>query len=249
MIPEPRDSLLRFVAYLAEEPGMFRVLTARKHEILPYHEAEPVAQVIEDVLFVEPSPPHTEHVHVGIPRHPEEAVVCRRRDPRDETVGGYPVRPLAEDLAAVHFHDERLSPGVPVLQEPDTPDAEPDLPLVENFLPRNEREDRRVEGLFTLTARPPEMGIRNADREFCFSLAHLLRVLGRTVGAAEGEAKRKGAPARRADTRRKLDDSPLPRHGDNFRRRIHETASGIGFEGDSPPDPRSCELRPPVPAK
>src|SRR5829696_7477452 len=93
-----------------EGAGFFGVDGAGEHEVLPDEEAHGVAQVVEDVVFVDASAPDPEHVHVGVASRGKEVLIAFAFDGADEGVGGDPVRAAGEDRRAVKHEPEEARP-------------------------------------------------------------------------------------------------------------------------------------------
>src|SRR6266513_1085820 len=81
---------------------------AAEHEVLPYHDAEFVADIVEVVGFVISTAPVPDHVHVGVTRRLKNLAVLRGRDAGGETVEGNHVGTLGEYWNAVHDEGEAL---------------------------------------------------------------------------------------------------------------------------------------------
>ena len=101
------------VACLGRDVGEER-LVARdhrvgEHEVLPDQNPEFVGQVVESVGLVNPSPPHAQHVHVGVGRRLEQPSVAQSVGPGREVIGGDVVRSLHEDRHAVDLDVEALT--------------------------------------------------------------------------------------------------------------------------------------------
>src|SRR5215218_8095728 len=93
-----------------EGAGFFGVDGAGEHEVLPDEEAHRVAQVVEDVVFVDAPAPDSQHVHVGLARRPNEVLVTFVGNGAHEGVSGDPVRAAGEDRCAVKHEPEEASP-------------------------------------------------------------------------------------------------------------------------------------------
>jgi len=93
-----------------ERGGFLGVDGAGEHEILPDEEAHRVAQVVEDVLFIDAAAPDAQHVHVGVAGRGDEDLVAFIGDGADEGVGGDPVGAAGEDRYAVQCEPEKARP-------------------------------------------------------------------------------------------------------------------------------------------
>ena len=65
---EPSYLMIDLGAHLGEEIRRRRIEVAGEHEVLPDQQAELVAEIVEEILFVEAAAPHADHVHVGVGR-------------------------------------------------------------------------------------------------------------------------------------------------------------------------------------
>ena len=93
------------------------VAHAGEHEVLPDHEAELVAQLVEIVGLVLAAAPDAQHVHVGGAGALQQVAHRGGGDARGDGIGWNPVRPHRRDVAAVHPHLEIVIDGV-LLDDP-----------------------------------------------------------------------------------------------------------------------------------
>ena len=54
-----------FLAHTLQPFTLSRIGTAGKHEVLPHHQSHLVAEVIEQVILIDATTPHANHVHIG----------------------------------------------------------------------------------------------------------------------------------------------------------------------------------------
>jgi hypothetical protein len=57
-----------------------RVVDASEHEVLPYEDSVFVARLVEGILLVGASTPHTQHRHLGTLGEVDESADCCGRD-------------------------------------------------------------------------------------------------------------------------------------------------------------------------
>ena len=90
-----------------------------EHEVLPDHDAELVAQVVELVGFVVAAAPMADHVHVGVDGRLQDLAVLLRGDAGGEAVEGNDVGAFAEHRDAVDDELEGASPLVGLATQDD----------------------------------------------------------------------------------------------------------------------------------
>src|SRR4029077_18632683 len=73
-----------------------------EHEILPDHDAQFIADVIEVVRLVVATAPVPDHVHVSISRRLQNLPMLRRRDASWEAVEWNYIRALGKDRNPIH---------------------------------------------------------------------------------------------------------------------------------------------------
>lgn len=103
---EPAHLVIDLDRYIVEEILGRGVEVAGEHEILPDHEAQPVAKIVEMILLVEAAAPDADHVHIGGFGRLQQILGLLRRRQRKQRVGRDPVGAAAEDLAAVDLEGE-----------------------------------------------------------------------------------------------------------------------------------------------
>ena len=137
----------------------FRVGGARHGEVLPHHDPEFVAQVIQQVRLVQTPSPDAQDVHTGIDCIANAPTVVVRGQSRGEAVVRDPVRTLGQDGAPVDSQREGRTDLVRLLHR--TCGAEPDaVAHCIEFGPVciTEGHLNCVQGLLTVSSRPPQGG-------------------------------------------------------------------------------------------
>src|SRR5690606_5261277 len=109
---QTRHVVARLVLEAPAERLVLRVARAGGREVLPDHDAELVARVVEGVVLVDPAAPDAQHVHVRLARLPDAPAVALACDAVREAVVGNPVGALAEDAAPVDPQVKRGAPGL-----------------------------------------------------------------------------------------------------------------------------------------
>ncbi len=111
------DLILDFRRNAFEEIRRRRIEIAGKHEILPDHQAKPIAEVVEPVRLVETTAPDSDHVHIRVNGGLKQILDPFRADARHERIGGDPVGTTAEDLAAIDAERKTAAGFVRIGQE------------------------------------------------------------------------------------------------------------------------------------
>ena len=163
MAPQTLDGPGGLLPHIREKGLVPRVHRAGEHEILPHHDARLVAEIVEEIVFVDAAAPDPQHVHVRRRRVPDEALVTLQFDTTGEGVERHPVRPLHEDRNPVHLETEGLSIAVRFCYEPGFPYPGPLVGHVDDAAVGGKLDDQVVEVLPSVPSRPPEPGL--TDRE------------------------------------------------------------------------------------
>ena len=66
MIADARNVIDDLRSHGLQKAVICRVHRASEHEIMPQQDAVPVAEIIKLVVFIDPSSPHAQHVHVRL---------------------------------------------------------------------------------------------------------------------------------------------------------------------------------------
>src|ERR1019366_9460011 len=110
MIPQPFYLFCDFRAHVLLECRITRHHGAAEHEILPHHDAQFVADVVEVVGLVIAAAPMADHVHVRIPRRLQDLAMLRWSNASREAVEGNHVRAFRENRNSIHDKSETSSP-------------------------------------------------------------------------------------------------------------------------------------------
>ena len=94
-----------------------------EHEILPDHDAELVAEVVEILGFVIAAAPVADHVHVGVACGLQDAAVLFGGDARGEAIEGDDVGAFTEDGDAIDDELERAAPLIEIAAKNDGAEA------------------------------------------------------------------------------------------------------------------------------
>ena len=194
-----------------QEVGRRRIERAGEHEVLPDHQPQLVADLVEPVRLVAPAAPDPDHVHVGIGGGLQQVAHGLPGDPAGQRVGGNPVGPLGEDVAVVDAEAEAAARVVRLAHQFDA--AQPDAP----GLPHIAHGDRQVvEHLSALPRRPPELRVLDGEDR-------LHRGAGLQRPALAGEAD---------------GDLPARTVRDGGRHANLDPTIGVGLVNHDPVDPR-----------
>ena len=170
-------------AHAGEEVLVARIGGAGEHEVVPDHDAELVAGLVERGMLELAAAPHAHHVHVGRLRVAEQLAVVAVL-PVLERVARNPVRALAEDALAVHG-DRHLAALLAVHGVGRGVHVVDHLELAEADAARDRRlAERRaevVERLVARAVRPPEARTVHLQRE-----RHLVRAARERHAAGGG---------------------------------------------------------------
>src|SRR5258706_5068023 len=112
MISQPFYLLRDFLADIFLECEVSGHHRASEHEVLPHHDAEFVADVVEVIGLVVSAAPMPDHVHVRIARGLQDFAVLRGSDARLEAVELNHVRAFGENRNAIYDKRETLAPLV-----------------------------------------------------------------------------------------------------------------------------------------
>lgn len=112
-----------FLADVVEEGAVGGVEGAGEVEVLPHHDAQRVAEVVEEVGLVDAAAPDAEHVEVGLFGGGEKVAVLllERGGENGEGVARYPVGALGKEGLSVLVEGEGLADGVGFLSQLDVP--------------------------------------------------------------------------------------------------------------------------------
>src|SRR5450631_3100774 len=110
MVAQPLHLELRFTFYFLFEGIRPRLPIVTEHEVLPDHDAEFIADIVELFGLVITAAPMTNHVHVGVTCRLQHLPVLRRRYAAGEGVERDHVRAFAKYWNAVHVDLERPAP-------------------------------------------------------------------------------------------------------------------------------------------
>ena len=173
VVPQTPHVVDRLAPHVVEESRVPRVERAGEHEVLPHHHPPFVAQVEEEILFVNPPAPDAEHIHVRLRRRIDDRPVAGRVDPRRKDVLRNVVRPFDKTRNAVHIELETcpLAHAVRLLHQLDFSHADPlRVPIQQVALLVRHECPHGVEVGLAHAVRPPELrmddGERDLDRRF-----------------------------------------------------------------------------------
>ena len=119
MIAQASKLVLRFGGDVLLERIGARLPVVAEHEILPDHDAEPVAHVVELIGFVVAAAPVPDHVHVGVHGGLEHLSILFGGNAGGETVERDDIRAFPEDRDAVDRKLEGAAPLVGIAAQDD----------------------------------------------------------------------------------------------------------------------------------
>ncbi|OQC22779.1 MAG: hypothetical protein BWX70_03034 [Verrucomicrobia bacterium ADurb.Bin070] len=184
----------QFRAHLLQKRAVRGIQRARKHEVVPDHQAQLVAKLVKGVILELAAAPQTDHVHVRVARRRQQVAVALRCLTLRQTVTGDPVRPLAEEILPVyserHTHAGtcRRVAGIRLVDHLDCPQPQPPREGV-----RADRHREVIEMLSARAARPPQL--RPLDHHRRREAIHARLQRHRSSHACLAERDRQGAVA------------------------------------------------------
>ena len=128
-----------------------------EHEILPDHDAELVAEVVELLGFVIAAAPVANHVHVGVAGGLQDAAVLFGGDARGEAVEGDDVGAFAEHGDAVDDELEGASPLIEIAAKDDGAEAGARGSLIFSAIADLELGIELIKRLRAVAGREPEL--------------------------------------------------------------------------------------------
>ena len=174
VVPAAGDHLLGLVLDVAEELGVVGgpVVDAGGglNELLPDHDTQPVAGVVEGRLLKQPSAPDAQQVRVRVGGHADPPIILPLRRAAVELLNRAPVPALDEYALAVDLEAVGEGPfgRVVVLDRSYAPDAEGDRALVDHGAGFVEQGHLGlVEGLAAMAVRPPQLRAIDAEASGC----------------------------------------------------------------------------------
>jgi len=136
-----------------------------EHEILPDHDAELVAEVVELLGLVIASAPVANHVHVGVACGLQDAAVLIGGDARGEAVEGDDIGALAEDGDAVDDELEGAAPLIEIAAKYDGAQAGARGSLIFGAIADLDLGVELIERLRAIAGREPELWGSDLDGE------------------------------------------------------------------------------------
>src|SRR5580698_2158572 len=112
MVAQAADLVFGFSLHRELETVGPRLPVVAVHEVLPNHDAELVADLVELVALVVAATPMANHVHVGVASRLKDAAIVRRRDAIRKAVEWNDVRAFGEDGYPV---DDKLKAAAPLV--------------------------------------------------------------------------------------------------------------------------------------
>lgn len=180
---EAHDVLAGLGLHLAAQRLLLRVGGAGEGEVLPDHEAELVAGVVEGVVLVDAAAPDAYEVDVGIGGLGEAGAVALGGDAGGQDVVGDPVDAACEDADAVDDEGEAGAVFVGAAVDLDGAEADSVLPGVQRPVAFEERQLDVVQRLFAVSAWPPEVCVGDVQGECgCVALEGRVRLDARHRG-------------------------------------------------------------------
>ena len=251
---EPRDLRPRLQLDLLGQRRL-RVGRAREHEVLPHEQPDAVAEVVEEVVLVDPAAPDAQHVHVRVARGGDQLLVAVGLHRAHERVRGDPVRAAREDPDAVEHEAEEARArllGVGPLVELERAHADPALARVDLVAVGEQRDAEVVQRRLAEVVRPPqrrvgerEVGGRRGRRAGSRSRAPARR---RRATAAPSPAASSPSPANRSASTSTSTSASRPMRE---RREVHarQRRLALAAQLDRAPEPDRRQPRAPVPAE
>lgn len=200
---EPDNVVAGLGLDLTAQRLLLRVGGAGEEEVLPDHEAQFVAGVVEGVVLVDAAAPDPYQVHARVGRLAQPGAVALRGDPGREDVVGDPVHAACEDAFAVDDEGESGAVRVRRAVHFHGPEADPPVPGVEGALFAtgtggffDEREFQVVQGLAAVAAGPPQVGVGHLKCQHHVRPLHRAARLGESASDGGAHGERAGRPLR-----------------------------------------------------
>src|ERR1700687_1665613 len=163
MITQALHLLDHLLPHVFLEGGISRDHGSAEHEILPDHDAQFVADVIEVVRFVIPAAPVPDHVHVSISRRLQNLPMLRGRDASHEAVERNYIRTFRKDRNTIHYKGKAFPPLIQIAAQFKRAQSGAQFGgVLDNrslALREGERCKELVERLLTISVRIPKTGI------------------------------------------------------------------------------------------
>lgn len=266
---QAHDVLARLGLELAAQRLELGVGGAGGGEVLPHHDPQLVAQLVQPFGLVQPAAPDAQGVHPGLERVGDARAVVLLGQAGGEAVVGDPVRALGEDRAVVDHDREGGADLVGLLDHPGGAEADPVLAGIEQPLLRIAQLDRHgVPGLVAVAAGPPQLRVRGGQAQ----VELVVRGgAGAAVDVSAGRVQQAGGEGhggvveqvRPLDERRQRDHAAAAadavvgaglrgsRRGLDRDLRAHlvQARRGPLLQPDRPGDPAGDQHRSPVPAE
>ena len=168
MIAQPLDLFRHFLADVFLKGGIAGHHGSAKHEILPDHDSQLIADVIEIVGFVVAAAPVADHIHVSIAGRLQNLPMLRRRDTGREAVKRDYIGAFGEDWDAIHHEGETLAPLIGFAAQLERTEAGAQFEAVFHigFLAfgQGDGADKFVQRLRPVSIREPEFRVGDTER-------------------------------------------------------------------------------------
>ena len=218
------DALLKGRGQVVEGAGI--------HEILPDHQSQLVANIIEEIIRVIAAAPYADDVEMGQGGVLQQAAGALGGDAAEDIVLGNVIRAHGEHLHPVDLVAEGFAPFVPFPANGQRPQANATLPGAAGHLRPN-----GIQRLPAIAVGPPQAGMVNHD-------VPAVAAPGLPIGRGHGDGHRRVPFQLRAEAQGNPARLVLL---------LHQNAEDAGrihqLQFDVPPDARVGQAGPPVPAK
>ena len=160
MIPDPPHHIAHLGVHLGQKCGRRRVEMTGKHEVLPHHQPQLVAQIVKPVRLVPPAAPDPDHVHMRIDRRLQQPPHSIARDPSVQRIRRDPVRPLGKHIPPVDPEPERPPRRIRLADQRQR--TQPDPPHG-NLIAH--RHDQIMQNLRAMPRRPPQLRLLHPQHQ------------------------------------------------------------------------------------
>ncbi len=168
MIAQALDLLDHLLPHTFLKGGISRDHGSAEHEILPDHDAQLIADVIEVIRLVVASAPVPDHVHVSIARRLQNLPMLRRRDSSHEAVERNYIRAFGKNRNTVHHKRKAFPPLIRIAAQFKRAQSGAQFGAVlhNGFLSlwEGDRCKELVERLLPISIGIPKTGIGDAER-------------------------------------------------------------------------------------
>ena len=98
--------LAELIGYIFNEFRILRISGTGKHKVLPDKESKFIAKVVEEIIFIEATPPDSKHIHITGFGKLKQLPIFFIGYPGNEKIGWDPVGSPGKDIPTVNVEPE-----------------------------------------------------------------------------------------------------------------------------------------------